>query len=96
MKLVHITVQFEFAEIVERILDRNGVATYARHSMVDGKDKDGKHMGSQVHPGNLTVFDAHVDEDKLDELFDDLRVFREEKTAHEHIQALVLPVERKL
>ncbi|MFP4501678.1 MAG: PG0541 family transporter-associated protein [Candidatus Hydrogenedentota bacterium] len=96
MKLVHITVHFEFADIIAQILDRCGVETYIRHGMVEGKDSEGKHMGTQVFPGNLTVFNAHVPEDKLDPLFEDLRTFREEKTAHEHIQALVLPVERQL
>jgi hypothetical protein len=96
MKLLHITVHFEFAEIIEGILDRHGVETYARHSMVEGKDREGKLKGTQVFPGNLTVFDARVPDEKLNALFDGLRAFREEKTAHEHIQALVLPIERQL
>lgn len=96
MKLVHLTIHFEYAEVIVRLLDRQGLENYACHSMIEGKDREGKHMGSQAHPGNLSVFDVQVPDDRLDELFDALRAFREEKAAHEHLQALVLPIERSL
>jgi len=37
-----------------------------------------------------------VPEEKIDALFEDLQAFRREKDAHQHLQALILPVERQL
>ncbi|MFH1747849.1 MAG: PG0541 family transporter-associated protein [Planctomycetota bacterium] len=96
MKLLHLSFHFEYADIIERILDQHEVSEYARYSMVEGKDRDGKHFGTQVFPGNITAIQAQVPEDKIDTLFDDLQAFREEKDAHRHLQALILPVERQL
>ena len=39
---------------------------------------------------------AKVDDGHVDRLFDALRVFRDEKKAHKHLEAVVLPVERIL
>lgn len=96
MKLLVITTHFEFAEIVERVLDSNGVAHYNRFGMIEGKDRDGRHMGTQVHPGNMTVFHAQAMEDQIDPIFAELKRFREAKKAHRHLEALVLPIERRL
>ncbi|MCK4342720.1 MAG: hypothetical protein KAY37_13465 [Phycisphaerae bacterium] len=96
MKLLHLSFHFEYAEIIEQILDRHEVSEYARYSMVEGKDRDGKHFGTQVFPGNVTVIQAQMPENKIDALFDDLQAFREEKDAHRHLQALILPIERRL
>jgi hypothetical protein len=96
MKFLHVTVHFEFAEAVQAMLDRADAANFARYSMVEGKDSDGKHMGTQAFPGNITVFHAHIEDDRVDGLFDELRTFRDEKRAHNHLRALILPIERQL
>ena len=96
MKLLHITVHFEFADAITEILDRHGITNYARYPMIEGKDSEGKHYGSQVFPGNVTVIQAQVTEEEIDDLLRDLKTFKEEKHAHHHLEALVLPVERRL
>lgn len=96
MKLVQISFRFEYTEMIERILDRHDLTDFVRHAMIQGRDCDGKHYGSQVFPGNMVVVQAQVPPDNIDALLDDLQRFREEKPAHRHLQALVLPIERRL
>lgn len=96
MKLVHVTYHFEYAEAVEEILDEHEIEDYVRYGMMEGRDEKGKHFGSQVHPGNVSVVQAQVPEETMDGLLEDLRDFRDAKEAHEHLEALVLPVERRL
>ncbi len=95
-KLVQIHVHFEYTEAIEGILDRHEIAEAVRYPMMDGRDRDGKHYGTQIFPGNVTVVQAVVDESGLDALFEDLERFRAAKAAHAHLQALVLPIERRL
>lgn len=96
MKFVHISVYFEYSEAIEALLDRHQVTDYVRYSMVDGKDPDGKHFGSQVFPGHFTVYQAQVSGDRIDPLFDELDALRRARPAHYHMQAVVLPIERSL
>lgn len=96
MKLLHITFHFEYAESIEEILDRYGVCDFVRYSAVDGADRDGKHFGSQVYPGSVTVVQAQVAEKDLGEVLADLRAFRDLRKAHAHLEALVLPIEQRL
>ncbi|MFO7907127.1 MAG: PG0541 family transporter-associated protein [Planctomycetota bacterium] len=96
MKLLHIMVHFEFADAITQILDQHGVTTYARYPMIEGKDSEGKHYGTQVFPGNVAVIQAQVPEPKIDELMDRFKSFKEQKRAHEHLEAVVLPIERRL
>jgi hypothetical protein len=96
MKLLHLSFHYEYADAIEAILDRHELANYARYAMIDGKDRDGKHFGTQVFPGNVTVVQAQVPEEKIDALLEDLQAFRNEKDAHRHLEALILPVERRL
>jgi hypothetical protein len=96
VKLVHVTYHFEYAETIEGILDNHDIEDYARYSMMEGRDEQGKHFGTQVHPGNVSVLQAQVSEEKLDELMADLKEFKESKPAHQHLEALVLPIERRL
>lgn len=96
MKLVHVTYHFEYTEAIEEILDDHEIEDYARYGMMEGKDEKGKHFGTQVHPGNVSVVQLQVPEDVLEGFLDDLREFRDAKEAHEHLEALVLPVERRL
>ncbi len=91
MKLVHITFRFEYVDHVERILDDSGVEDYARYPMVDGRDQDGKHFGSQVFPGSVTVCQVLVKDDLVQGLMDRLQDFRMRKGAHRHLRAAVLP-----
>ncbi|MEX0653319.1 MAG: PG0541 family transporter-associated protein [Phycisphaeraceae bacterium] len=96
LKLVMIHFHFEYTDAIEAILDRHGVASYVRYPMMEGKDRDGKHYGTQTFPGNVSVVHAQVGEDVIEKVFADLRRFREQKPAHRHVEALVLPVERVL
>ncbi|MCC5888801.1 MAG: hypothetical protein JJT88_20370 [Gammaproteobacteria bacterium] len=95
-KLVQIHVHFEYTEAIEAILDRHEITEAVRYPMMEGRDQDGKHYGTQVFPGNVTVVQAVVDESGLDDLFAELERFRSSKAAHAHLQALVLPIERRL
>jgi hypothetical protein len=96
MKLVALNFHFEYTSAIEAILDRHGVADYVRFPMMEGKDIDGKHYGSQVFPGNSSVVHAQVPDEALDALLEELGHFRAAKPAHRHMQALVLPIERRL
>jgi hypothetical protein len=95
-KLVQITFHFEYVVQVERLLDDQGVERFARYPMIQGGDTEGKHYGTQVFPGSMTVVQAVVREDAVEALFDSLRAFRREKPAHRHLEAFVLPIERSL
>lgn len=96
MKLVQIHLHFEYGETIEALLDRHKVVEWVRYPMTDGRDREGKHFGSQIFPGNFTVVQALVDEDVVPKLFAELQQFREHKPAHWHLQALVMPVEQLL
>ncbi len=96
MKLMHITVHFEYSDSIEHILDEHEIEDYVCYSMKEGKDRDGKHYGTQVFPGNTTVFQAQVPEEKVEGVLSDLKEFRDAKSSHQHLEALVLPVERRL
>jgi hypothetical protein len=96
VKFVQITVHFEYGDYIERLLDRCSAMDYIRYPMVEGKDMEGKHFGSQVFPGSFTVYQVQLDSEQIDLLFDYLESFRESKPAHRHIQAVVLPIERSL
>ncbi|MFP3998907.1 MAG: PG0541 family transporter-associated protein [Desulfobacterales bacterium] len=96
MKFVHITFHFEYSEEIEQILDKHEIENFVRYPMLEGKDRDGKHYGSQVYPGSTTAIQAQVPSDRIDALMADLKAFREEKTAHLHLEALVLAIEKKL
>lgn len=96
MKFVQVTVHFEYSDDIERFLDRYKVVDYVRFTMTDGKDQEGKHFGSQVFPGNFSLYQAQVNDDQIEGLFADLEGFRVSKPAHRHLQAVVLPIERSL
>lgn len=96
MKFLQLTYHFEYDTNIEEILDRHDVTDYVRVSMVEGRDEEGKHFGSQVHPGNTSLIQAQVDEDTVDPLLEDLGEFKREKQAHQHLEAVILPVERRL
>jgi hypothetical protein len=94
VRLVHVTFRFEFTDAVQRILDRHDVTDFVRYAMVEGSDRDGKHFGNQVYPGNMVAVQALVTPGQTEALLEDLRRFREEKPAHGHLCAAVLPIER--
>ncbi|MFW6169751.1 MAG: PG0541 family transporter-associated protein [Planctomycetota bacterium] len=96
MKLLHIMVHFEFADAITQILDQHDVTTYARYTMIEGKDSEGKHYGTQVFPGNVSVIQAQVSESSVDELLDRFQSFRQQKRSHQHLEVVVLPIERRL
>lgn len=96
MKLVRVVVHFEYGEAVEEILDRHGVEHFVRFPFMEGKDAEGKHFGTQVFPGSVSALDALVPEDALEPLLESLASFRDARAAHGHLEAYVLPVERRL
>ena len=96
MKLVHVTVQVQYAEDVGEILRRHELRSWTRHDRIAGRDLDGRHDGSQAFPGNMALFQAQVADDDVSAVLDDLEKFRTAKRVHHHIEALVLPVERRI
>lgn len=96
MKLLRVVVHFEYGDAVEGMLDRHGVEHFVRYPRMEGKDAEGKHFGSQVFPGSVSVLEAQVAEEKLEALLEELARFRAARPAHGHLEALVLPVERRL
>ncbi|WP_291321373.1 PG0541 family transporter-associated protein [Desulfonatronospira sp.] len=96
MKLVHISFRFEYVDHVERILDDAGIEDYVRYPMVEGKDQEGKHFGSQVYPGSVTVCQALVKDDIVMGLMESLQRFRMKKGSHRHLRAVVISVEQAL
>jgi len=96
MKLLHLTFHHEFSDAVERILDRHEVSDFVLHPMTHGKDLDGKHYGSKVYPGNMTVVQALVEDERVSELLEEVKAFRDEKSSHAHLRAAVIPVEQQL
>jgi hypothetical protein len=96
MKLLHITFRFEFADAIQRILERHDIDRFVRWPMIEGEDRDGRAYGTKVYPGSVTVVNAQVPDDRVDAVLDDLQDFRAEREAHHHLEALVLPVERRL
>ena len=96
MKLVVISVHFEYADVIEELVDRHDVPHYTVFPRIEGRDSEGFHEGSQVHPGNLTALHVRLDDDAVAALFEDLERFRREKKAHAHLEAIVVPIERHL
>lgn len=96
MKLVHVSFQVQYTDLVEEILARQGLRAWARFGRVAGRDCDGRHEGSQAFPGNLTVIQAQVPDARVDTVLEALEEFRGTKRSHRHLEALVLPVERKI
>ncbi|MFP4391877.1 MAG: PG0541 family transporter-associated protein [Desulfohalobiaceae bacterium] len=96
MKLVQISFRFEYSDAVEHILDRQGIQDFVRYPLIEGKGLDGKHYGTQVFPGNFTVVQAQVPEERLQSVLEDLQEFRQAKDSHKHLQALVLPILQRL
>ena len=93
MKLVVVSVHFEYADVIEEIVDAHSVDHYLVFPRIEGRDSEGFHEGSQVHPGNLTAVHARLDDGDVDGLLEALDAFREEKPAHGHLEAMVLNVE---
>jgi hypothetical protein len=96
MKLVQIYYHFEFAEAIERILDRQGIENYLRHSRVAGRDREGKHFGTKIYPGSASMAQAQVPAEGVAPLLEALRDFQQAEASHQHLSAVVLPVEELL
>jgi hypothetical protein len=96
LKLVQIYYHFEFSDTIEAILDDCEIDHFVRYALVEGKDRDGKHYGSKVFPGNSSVVQALVSDEAVDELLEALRGFKESGDSHRHLTAVVLPVESSL
>jgi len=96
MKLLFIMYHFEYSEEIEAILDKHRIQDYVRHPMLESKDIDGKHFGSQVYPGNSSMVQAMIDEDTVQPIMDELQAFQQAKTSQHHVQAFVLPIEQRL
>ena len=96
MKFIHITFRFEYTDFIDSILDKHEITDYVRYPIVEGRGSDGKHFGTQVFPGNYTVVQARLDDDKIKAFFEELEDFRQRKKAHEHLRAMVMGVEDSL
>jgi hypothetical protein len=96
MHLVQIVFHCEFREEIEAILDERQIGHFIRFPRIQGKDHDGKHYGSQVFPGSVSVVQVLIDDESIDGLFDRLNDFRQARKAHRHLEAWVLPVARRL
>ncbi len=96
MHLVQITFHFEFWEKIEPILDECRINHFVLFPAVRGKDSEGKHYGSQIFPGSVSVVQAQVKDEDLDGLFDALESFRRQRQAHRHLEAVVLDIARRL
>jgi hypothetical protein len=96
MKLLHVTLQFQYAEEIEGLLAERGVVDLVRHPRVAGRDRDGRHDGSQAFPGHMAAIQAFVPEGQVAPLLEDLRAFRDAKPAHAHLRAAVLSVDETL
>jgi hypothetical protein len=96
MKLLHLTVHVQYTERVEAVLADCGLSRWARYQRVGGRDSEGRHEGSQAFPGRLTVIQAQLEDDQVEAALDALETFRTSKRAHRHLEALVLPVERRI
>ncbi len=94
MKLLRVTVRFEYVDPVESILVDAGAEDFVRWPRLQGCDQEGRHYGSQVFPGHLSLIEALVCEDLLDTILERLEEFRSQRQSHEHLRAAVLPVER--
>jgi hypothetical protein len=94
MKLVMVSVHFEYTDAIADIIDRHAVDHYLVYSDIKGRDSEGFHEGSQVHPGNLTALHMRMYDKDVDALLDDLNQFRVEKKAHNHLEAMVMNIER--
>lgn len=94
MRWLQLTFQSQYREPVEAILERHGLPHRVRHHRIAGRDRDGRHEGSQAFPGQVSLIEGRVPEEALDGLLEELEAFRKAKTAHEHLEAVVLPVER--
>lgn len=96
MKQVQVSVHSEYAELICDILEDQEIDHYVLIPRAEGRNNDGRHEGTQVFPGTLMLAFIRVPDDKVDALLEKLAEFRDEKKAHEHLEALVLPIERQL
>lgn len=96
MKLVLVTFQFQYAEEIETLLAKHGIVDLVRHPRIAGRDRDGRHDGSQAFPGHMAAIQAFVEEGRTEPLLDALRAFRDAKPAHAHLRAAVLPLDETL
>ncbi len=93
MKLVHMTFRFEYTDRINKLLDSQEISDYVQYPMVQGKGIDGKHMGTKIFPGNFSVIQAVVPDDRVAALLAEFDEFRKRKEAHYHIRAIVMPIE---
>lgn len=94
MKLLHLTFQFQYTDMIEALLAKHRVMDYVFYPRIAGRDSDGKHTNSQAFPGHMTAVHAFVAEETVAPLLGDLNKFRQEKAAHRHLRAAILPVEQ--
>ncbi|MDT8444202.1 MAG: hypothetical protein RQ722_07935 [Desulfuromonadales bacterium] len=93
MKLVQLSFHFEYADRIETLLDEHQVAHFIRHPRVQVLDADGRQYGSKVFPDHMMAIQARVDDERVEKLLEDLKAFRQDKTSHEHLEAVVIPIE---
>jgi hypothetical protein len=93
VKLLIVSVHFEYADAIETIIDGHDVRHYFVYPRIEGRDSEGFHENSQVHPGNLAAIHIRLDDDAVESLLDDLAQFRQQRKAHGHLEAMVMDIE---
>ena len=63
MKLVIVSVHFEYTDAIESLVDEHRAEHYLVYPRIEGRDSEGFHEGSQVHPGNLAAIHVRLDDD---------------------------------
>jgi len=96
MKQVQISAQSEYADLIRNIFEHQSIDYYVLIPRTEGRNRDGRHEGTQVFPGTLMLAFVRVADDQVDSLLEKLAAFRDEKTAHRHLEAIVLPIDKQL
>jgi len=93
MKMVMISYNEAVDEEMTEALEKLGVDGYTKWINVLGRGTTGgEHLGSHVWPGKNCVLFLAVDEEKKQEIIEEVKALR--KTAgHEGIKAFVIPLE---
>jgi hypothetical protein len=95
MKLLYLTLEYQYAPRVVEVLENRGVANYLYVPRVHGRDAAGRHEGSQVFPGYMAMFWVHLEDQDPAELLSEIRG-EEGETKRKNLSALVLDVEKRL
>jgi len=93
MKMVMISYNEAVEEEISEALEKMGVTGYTKWINVLGRGRTGgEHLGSHVWPGKNCVIFLAVDEEKKNEVIEEIKALRK-TVGHEGIKAFVMPLE---